>query len=107
MVFRTLAPPPVPHIMSRLRQPAQVQRERHNPPKWCLVIPGKVVVLIIMMAVYVANYYREKCTLSADGTWVSHDMYLPQSTTYTLANLFFHNLEFAKEPFWKWTPSDS
>jgi len=100
MVFRCLAPRPVPQIMSRLKQAPQIQEERRNPPLWCLIIPGKVVVLFGMTFLYVWNYYREKCTQTADGTWVSHDMYTPQSTSYTLTNLLLHNIAYLNEPFW-------
>merc|ERR1712232_986680 len=100
MIFRTLAPRPVPEIMSRLRQPSTPRKDKVNPPWWFLILPGKVLLMCFVLAAYLSHYYSENCTRSADGTWVSKDMHQPQSTRYTLENLLLHNEQVAKAPFW-------
>jgi len=100
MIFTCLAPPPVPPIMAHLRQPDSHPPNKENPCRWLLIVPGKVVVLFLTMVLYVFMYYQVKCTRSEDGTWVSQDMHLPLSTTYTLENMILRNLKVAKDAFW-------
>jgi len=104
MIFSCMAPRPVPPIMQHLAQPQAPPKSKDDTPRWVLLIPGKVVVLLAVGAGYVIAYYREKCTISEDGNWVSQDMYLPKSTQYSVENLVFHNLKFVKEAFWSMPP---
>eukprot|EP00930_Biecheleria_cincta_P030668 TRINITY_DN21245_c0_g1_i1.p1 TRINITY_DN21245_c0_g1~~TRINITY_DN21245_c0_g1_i1.p1 ORF type:complete len:260 (+),score=35.68 TRINITY_DN21245_c0_g1_i1:1-780(+) len=100
MIFKCLAPRPVAAIMPRLQQPLPAPQDKTNPTKLLLLIPGKIIVVFVVVAIYVFDYYREHCMVSADGSWVSQDVYLPESTEFTFENMLFHNQKFEKEAFW-------
>lgn len=100
MIFKCLAPRPVAAIMPRLQQPPPIPQDKTNPTKVLLIIPGKIVALFVVLAIYLFDYYHEHCMVSADGTWVAKDAYLPESTVFTLSNMLFHNQKYEEEPFW-------
>jgi len=101
MIFRCLAPRPVAAIMPRLKQPPPVPQDKTNPTKWLLIIPGKIVALLVVLSIYLFDYYHEHCAVSpVDGSWVSKDVYLPESSSFTFLNMLLHNQKYEEKAFW-------
>lgn len=67
------------------------------------MIPLKLVVVIGVWSFAMANYYLSNCEQSADGTWVSKRLYLPQTITLTVLQAFaprWFPIDESKDPVW-------
>lgn len=65
-----------------------------------LAIPRRLLLTCFIMAIFVWRYYHLNCKKSEDGTWVSQDMYLPLSSTFSLTDFMNNAVPQASTPYW-------
>ncbi|CAJ1428737.1 unnamed protein product [Effrenium voratum] len=66
------------------------------------LIPRSLVLALLLLFYYVYRYYTLHCEF-VDGRWVSKDMHLPTSLTFSIANSFlgrFFPVNAAEQPYW-------
>jgi hypothetical protein len=76
------------------------------------LFPTRLVVAVLLTALFVYRYYLTHCVLSQQGAWISKAMFLPKSTRYGFLNTIFpflNDVEREDEPYWEpsdvaWTP---
>merc|ERR550534_467493 len=123
LLFSSLSTPTGLHMMERLEamplydlsMEEELEDElvlaRHEDMKargspWSCVtsmIPGKLLLVIIIWLLALADYYHGNCEQSEDGTWVSKRLYVPTSITLSLCEAFFPSLcpqEHHADPVW-------
>jgi hypothetical protein len=73
---------------------------------FCLVIPRRLFVTIVLLCINRMRYYALNCHMGEEGSYVSNPLYLPYRTTATgnlmeMINLFlFQKVDHHDEPFW-------
>merc|ERR550534_1604742 len=123
LLFSSLSTPMSLHMMERLQSKPMYdlsQEEeldddvvlgRHEGTKvqaspWACIsnmIPGKLLLVIIIWFLALADYYYGNCERSEDGTWVSQTLFIPKDITLTFCQAFLPSLcpvESQDSPAW-------
>lgn len=59
-------------------------REKMNRCSIGALLPTKLLFVLVLTFVFVAEYYYNHCRLDSDGRWIPSDLYLPSSVNYSL-----------------------
>eukprot|EP00931_Biecheleriopsis_adriatica_P065777 TRINITY_DN4024_c0_g1_i1.p1 TRINITY_DN4024_c0_g1~~TRINITY_DN4024_c0_g1_i1.p1 ORF type:complete len:471 (-),score=91.95 TRINITY_DN4024_c0_g1_i1:85-1449(-) len=93
--------------LERCRAEADEASKQHM--KLFILLPRNLLVVSAVMTAFIAKYYYMNCTRTSDGSWVSKDMYTPESVSYGFMNLLSDCLELVPgfggkqldpSPFW-------
>jgi len=127
MVFERLATMAAKHIMSHLENRAlfditteesetdaevleRFEREEFGQSKWkilLLVLPRRLLVITVMMALFIFKYYYNNCERLEDGSWVSKAIFMPEAVSYNPLS-FIHGLFLDESvvPMWSMPPEE-
>jgi len=68
------------------------------------LLPGKLIMSLLLTAIFVYEYYYKHCTQGSQDQMVSQPMYTPTTAEYGWGNAFLPMLfpqKFADEPYWQ------
>jgi len=111
IIFDTMASAPSKLILDRLEAYKFAKPKDGDTPgsaTWgavaLLAIPRRLVIAVIMFVLFLARYYHDECTTTADGSMVSHSMHRPEVSSYSLQYFLFGGMPEEEEPFWSMPP---
>lgn len=73
------------------------------------MIPVKLVFVMGLTGMFVADYYMQHCARNKDGVWVPNSLYAPKSLRYSFLEFllpYFLQPDREEEPFWE-MPSEA
>lgn len=92
--------------IEQIPESIKLERDIYEVQNRCSIksmFPVKLLFVIFLTSVFVANYYLQHCTKNSDGMWVPNDLHLPRSAEYTMLNFLapsWFPIEEQEEPVW-------
>jgi len=94
---------------SMKRSVEEVERDKRRTCFECVFLPWRSVAVVLLSAVFIAEYYWKNCKRNARGGWVSIDGHTPLRPAYNAWALILPWVEGAEsgDRFWHWTGDES
>mmetsp|Transcript_120744 Transcript_120744/g.313497 ORF Transcript_120744/g.313497 Transcript_120744/m.313497 type:complete len:444 (-) Transcript_120744:15-1346(-) len=121
MIFIVFTTVPVKHMMDNLEDHAlfnleseegeseedtltRYMRAEFGSNKWKsffnLLLPKRLLMVLLLMAAFVWNYYRMNCNRAEDGSLVSKPMRLPTVVRFNPIGLFTERFQAEEDAYW-------